>query len=799
MGISKSKDSASGSGKSTPRSSIFFGVSQLFSRESVVKRFDSYSTIMAIPFFEDLTPTKAKNLAALFDRKVFAKDEVILREGMDLDQSFYVIIQGSVKLEAKKTVGNGDEKDGSVVKLADLTKGACFGTTALIPSVSESKAMPVTATALQTDTILMYISKEKFAQFAQEYDLFTAIKTDFTKTSIDQSGGKNPEPLSVLFKMRSLPFFSELDDYLLRQMGVLFEFRRYTQGETIFKQGEYLDGFCIVVKGLIEIVSEVPGKETKHFGVLYPSDCFGESSLVEQTLVLGTYKARTDAVVLILPTQKFEIFLSLAPHLMEHKHFIDLVKNRTSDALKRIPIFSFYQTKQIGPLNKYDESSLEVLANMFQFVEYQTGADIYKQGELPSAFYIIVQGSVEVWSEGEDHSGEEIIIEKLSDGDWFGEIALINSEAKKSKTTEHVKAVDRTVILLLASSKFEDFRKLAPTVCIQIEQRLSIKTAEKLEKIPFFSGIKENKPWSKIGLLGSMFKFESFESGDVVFQESDIGEKFYVIVDGKVSVTCKKSDSAESFELECLTNGQWFGEISLLLKTPRTASVTAVVPTLMLSLTSESFRKFLEIAPELNDPFKTLVNSRTANTLKKFEFFRAVKENKAWSKLELLASLMTYEVFESGQSVFTVDSIGDKFYIIAQGAVDVLVNSKEGQVKLDHLEEGSYFGEMALLSDESAKRAATVTTSKRTVLLSLTRECFQKFLKVAPELKPMIESKVLSRKENLKFKTPEEEKAYNEEKNEHLTLKDKETKEHKEMKVEIENDEYKEQTNTESL
>jgi CRP-like cAMP-binding protein len=549
--------------------------------------------------------------------------------------------------------------------------------------------------------------------------------------------------------MRSLPFFSEIDDYLLRQLGVLFEFRRYSQGEKIFQQGDYIDGFYVVVKGLIEITSETPGKESKHFGVLNPSDCFGEASLVEQTLILGTYKARTDVVVLVLPTQKFELFLTLAPHLTEHNYFAKLVKNRTSDALKRLPIFSFYQTKQVGPLNRYDEASLEVLANMFQFAEFKSGVDIYKQGDTLNGFYIIVHGSVEIWSEGVEHSGEEFIVEKLCDGDWFGEAALVHSDAKTFKTTEHVKTVGKTVVLVLASSRFEDFRKLAPSVCTQIEQRLSMKTAKKLEKIPFFNGIKENKPWSKMGFLGSLFKFESFESEDVIFKESEIGEKFYVIVDGKVRVTCRQEDSTDPLELECLTNGQWFGEMSLLLKTPRTANVTAVIPTLLLSLTAQSFRRFLEIAPELKDPFNALVHARTANTLKKFALFRAVKENRAWNKLELLASLMTYEVLESDQTVFTVGSIGDKFFIIAQGAVDVKIDTKEGQFKIDHLEEGSYFGEMALLA-EARNRSATVITTKPTVLLSLSVESFQKFLKVAPELKPIIESKVLLRQENLK-------------------------------------------------
>jgi len=153
-----------------------------------------------------------------------------------------------------------------------------------------------------------------------------------------------------------------------------------------------------------------------------------------------------------------------------------------------------------------------------------------------------------------------------------------------------------------------------------------MKTAQKLEKIPFFKGIKENRPWSKVGLLGTLFKYELFEAGGVVFREGEVGDKFYLIVDGKVAITTHKENSEELLELETLSSGQWFGEMSLLLHTPRSATITAKITTVVLSLTAGSFRRFLEIAPELGSSFNVLVTSRTANTLKKFKFFKTVKE-----------------------------------------------------------------------------------------------------------------------------------------------------------------------------
>jgi len=272
-----------------------------------------------------------------------------------------------------------------------------------------------------------------------------------------------------------------------------------------------------------------------------------------------------------------------------------------------------------------------------------------------------------------------------------------------------------------------------------------------LESIPFFQGIKENKPWSKKGLLGTLFKYELFEAGAVVFREGEVGHKFYLIVDGKVSVTAHTASSNEPLELETLSSGQWFGEMSLLLHTPRSATITAKVTTLVLSLTADTFRRFLEIAPELTSSFKILATSRTANTLKKFKFFNNVKENRAWSKLELLASLMEYEVFEAHQEVFHKGSNADRFYIVAKGAVDVCLDSKSDdpvqKQKIDHLEEGSYFGEIALL--EETERTATVVCTTQTVLLTISIQKFRKFLQVAPELKIVIDSMIHRRKRTL--------------------------------------------------
>jgi hypothetical protein len=86
--------------------------------------------------------------------------------------------------------------------------------------------------------------------------------------------------------------------------------------------------------------------------------------------------------------------------------------------------------------------------------------------------------------------------------------------------------------------------------------------------------------------------------------------------------------------------------------------------------------------------------------------------------LEKLASRLESQRVSPGADVVTQGDSGERFYVIAEGDVDVTHDGRHVQT----LGPGGYFGEIALLHD--VPRTATVTARTELLLYSLEREAF---------------------------------------------------------------------------
>jgi CRP/FNR family transcriptional regulator len=108
--------------------------------------------------------------------------------------------------------------------------------------------------------------------------------------------------------------------------------------------------------------------------------------------------------------------------------------------------------------------------------------------------------------------------------------------------------------------------------------------SELLDGVPLFSGLTRQE---REAITGSM-KGRSLEPGETIAVEGEQGVGFFVIESGTARVTVGGEDR------RTLGPGDYFGEIALISKAPRSATVTAETPVRCWGLTSWEFRPIVQ-------------------------------------------------------------------------------------------------------------------------------------------------------------------------------------------------------------
>jgi CRP-like cAMP-binding protein len=109
-------------------------------------------------------------------------------------------------------------------------------------------------------------------------------------------------------------------------------------------------------------------------------------------------------------------------------------------------------------------------------------------------------------------------------------------------------------------------------------------TVHELTRVGLLSGL----PGEQLQKLASRLEREEVAAGSTVVREGEPGDRFYVVLSGMLNVT---QDGLG--ERRILRPGDAFGEVALAMRIPRTASVRAVVPSVVASCDQETFDELL--------------------------------------------------------------------------------------------------------------------------------------------------------------------------------------------------------------
>lgn len=137
-----------------------------------------------------------------------------------------------------------------------------------------------------------------------------------------------------------------------------------------------------------------------------------------------------------------------------------------------------------------------MIGELFHFVEFNKNDVLFNQGDVSDALYVIIRGTCSIQAHLDDNTVK--ILGEFGPTQWIGELS-IRFETKR--TASVIVSSDHCVLLKLNASDFKNFLEIAPEVKNSFDYIISEHVTERLSRVPFFKGIKENKPWSKLSMI----------------------------------------------------------------------------------------------------------------------------------------------------------------------------------------------------------------------------------------------------------------------------------------------------------
>ncbi len=240
-----------------------------------------------------------------------------------------------------------------------------------------------------------------------------------------------------------------------------------------------------------------------------------------------------------------------------------------------------------------------------------------------------------------------------------------------------------------------------------------------LSKLDLFSTFNDKD----LQLILTNLKSYNFTTGKVLTKENEGGDQMFILLEGNVSVYKFNEKKQKDEKVAILGPGDIFGERTLFLGEPRSATIITEGEGNLLIMAKDEFKKLLKTSK----PFEEKIQKMVDESFKFFDLIRSVPLFKDVSEdnLKLLAPKIKFETFEVGDFIFKEGNIGDSFYIIKEGKVEIFTGNEKDQTKnvLASLGPGEFFGEIALFRE--IERTASVVALKKSIGLSIAKEDFK--------------------------------------------------------------------------
>lgn len=233
--------------------------------------------------------------------------------------------------------------------------------------------------------------------------------------------------------------------------------------------------------------------------------------------------------------------------------------------------------RSVPILSGCSDRAFNLILAAAQPLKVRAHSTLARQGEPVDRFVVVQSGSIEKWTQAKPDAPVQLA-GTLRRGASFGAEAFLGG----GEYSGAYRAAMDTEILVISRQEAANLARTGVKLAARVGEALSI--VQLLRQMPMFASLASQQ----LAALAQHLSRQTAEPQQVIVRQGEPRHHFYIVAQGEVQVSVRGADGADR-PVKRLGTGEHFGETSLFMDVPYSATVRALQPTVLLTLDEPTF------------------------------------------------------------------------------------------------------------------------------------------------------------------------------------------------------------------